>query len=107
MRLILRKSSSLSSNIALGMGVTNSVTHCLGYSPVLVIVLKIRARGFSSSDKNYFFNFFGISPGIEEFFIFLFLRFSYTSYSSIVGVLLAVVKILALTLSGRLVDIPD
>ena len=49
------KSSSVSGGVIFGIGVTYSVTHCLGYIPDLVIALKMLALGEASLD--------GISPG--------------------------------------------
>ena len=82
---MFRRSSSVSGGLTLGIGETYSVTHCLGYIPVLVILLNMNEAGLASSGKNSFFSFFGISPGTVEFLSFFFLTFSYTSYSSMVG----------------------
>ena len=57
------KLSSVSGGVTFGIGVTYSVTHCLGYIPDTVIALKMLAVGQASSGANSLFSLDGISPG--------------------------------------------
>ena len=80
------KSSSDSTTGTLGMGVTYSLTHCLGYSPDLVMALKMSATGLANSAWNSLFIFGGISPLTDDNLNLRDLNFWKTWNASILGI---------------------
>ena len=64
---IFLNSSSDDGGFTLGIAVWCSTTHCLGYSPLLVIELKIQEMGAASSTAKVVTIFLGRSPGTDEF----------------------------------------
>ena len=60
------RSSSHVGGTTLGIGVWCSTTHCLGYSPVTVIALKMVVIGDASSTAKEVTIFLGRSPGTDS-----------------------------------------
>ena len=70
MILIGLKESSSSGSGVFGMGVIHSLTHCFGYSPEELIVLKISATGVANHGPSSSFTLGGKSSGAVLFILF-------------------------------------